>query len=160
MTFVRKIFVSGAFLCALSSITTAAMAADYKAQDLTVREAWARASAGMARAGAAFMVIENHGAGDDAIVSAEANVSKVVELHTHIHENGMMRMRQIPQIDLPAGQRVDLKPGGLHVMFIGLNQPLTEGQTFDVKLNFKKSGSITLPVTVQGVGAKKYMPHK
>lgn len=123
------------------------------AADIAVTDAWSRASAGMARAGAGFMQITNSGAADDRLIAASAPVSEKTELHTHIHEGTVMRMRQVEAIDVPAGQTVTLKPGGLHVMFITLKAPLQEGQTFDVALEFEKAGILTVPIHVQGPGA-------
>jgi len=100
------------------------------------------------------MRITNVGVEGDSLVSAESNVSKVVELHTHIHDNGVMRMRQVESIPVPAKGEAVLKPGGLHIMFIHLNKPLVEGETFDVTLNFKHAGHVVVPVKIRGVGAR------
>ncbi|MBN2753193.1 MAG: copper chaperone PCu(A)C [Rhodospirillaceae bacterium] len=118
---------------------------------LTVSRVWARASAGMARAGAAFMIIDNSGPETDALIAASAPVSAVVELHTHVNDGGMMRMRQVDRITVPAQGRTELKPGGLHVMFIGLKAPLVEDTHFDLSLVFEKAGRIVVPVTVKSV---------
>ncbi|OOG23701.1 hypothetical protein B1C78_10470 [Thioalkalivibrio denitrificans] len=83
---------------------------------------------------AAFMTLENTAGQDLAVVSAESGVSRVVELHTHTMHEGVMRMRQIERIEVPAGGRTELKPGGLHVMLIGLHEPLQEGQVVEVTL--------------------------
>jgi len=115
---------------------------------------WARATAGMARAGAAFMTIDNPNPQADALIAAEAGVSDVVELHTHVNDNGVMRMRKVPRIAVPANGRVELKPGGLHVMFIGLTAPLKEGQRFDLTLVFEKAGRIVVPVEVKSAKAR------
>lgn len=123
------------------------------AGDITVSDAWSRASAGMARAGAGFMTITNAGAEADRLVGASTPVSETAELHTHIKDGEVMRMRQVEAIDLPAGQTVTLQPGGLHVMLMSLKDPLKEGQTFDLTLTFEKAGAMTVPVTVQGAGA-------
>lgn len=142
-------FASTLVAVAVAATTvTAAAAADVK-----VKDAWARASAGTARAGGAFMTIVNTGTVDDRLVAAEAPVSESTELHTHIHEGSVMRMRQVDEIAVPAGETVQLKPGGLHVMFMGLNEPLREGQTFDLELTFEKAGAVTVPVRVLAPGA-------
>ncbi len=145
--FTRAFFVAVAF--SLSGFVADALAAD-----IDVGGVWARASAGVARAGAAFMTIENRGGADDALVAAHATVSDAVELHTHVHEGGVMKMRKIDRIPVPAASRVELKPGGLHVMFIGLKRPLKEGETFSLALDFEKGGRVLVPVTVKGVGAR------
>jgi len=138
--------------CAVLWILTAASPAN--AAEIGVSAAWARASAGMARAGAAFMTLDNSGSADDALIAAEAGVSDAVELHTHIDDGGVMRMRKIERIAVPAHARVDLKPGGLHVMFIGLKAPLAEGQRFDLTLVFEKAGRIVVPVVVKSAKAR------
>ncbi len=120
------------------------------AGDITVENVWARASAGMARAGAAFMTIKNTGDADK-LVSARANVSKATELHTHIHDNGVMKMRQVPEIAVAKGMTM-LQPGGLHVMFMGLNEPLKEGTKFPLTLVFEKAGEMTVDVMVKKAG--------
>ncbi|MBF0621240.1 MAG: copper chaperone PCu(A)C [Magnetococcales bacterium] len=120
---------------------------------VSVHMPWARATPGHARAGAAFMVLDNPTATADRLVAAYAGVSKTVELHTHIQEGAVMRMRQVPHIDLPAGEKVELRPGGLHIMFIGLNAPLSEGERFPLTLEFSQAGKIDVEVHVKGAGS-------
>ena len=131
---------------------TAGHAADSQAAPITVADAWARASAGMAKAGAAFMTIKNTGA-DDKLVAASADVSDRVELHTHIHDGDVMRMRKVDAIDVPANGEAVLAPGGYHIMFLGLKAPLKEGETFPLTLTFEHGGKITVDVTVKAPGA-------
>ena len=130
-----------------------------KPAGVAVEKAWARASAGKAANGGAFMTILNGGKEGDRLVAAEAGVSRKVELHTHINENGVMRMRQVDGIDVPAGEGVMLKPGSYHVMFMGLNKPLKEGEKFPLTLTFEKAGKKTVEVTVMGVGAMQSGGH-
>jgi copper(I)-binding protein len=121
---------------------------------IEVTEAYARAVPPSAPNSAAFMVINNHGDADRQLVSAESDVSKVTELHNHINDNGVMRMRQVPQITAPAKGSVELKPGSFHVMLIGLNQPLNEGDEVNLKLTFDDGSEQQLAIK-----AKKMM-HK
>lgn len=123
------------------------------AHDVQVRDAWARATAGQAANGGAFMKIENTSPHDERLVSASADVSKTVELHTHVMEGAVMKMRRVESIAVPMYGSAELKPGGLHVMFVGLKAPLKEGDTFPLTLTFEHTGKITVPVTVLGVGA-------
>lgn len=127
-------------------------AAGNQAGSITVDDAWARASAGMAKAGAAFMTIENTGGGDK-LIAAAADVSDRVELHTHIHDGDVMRMRQVDAIDVPEHGEALLAPGGYHVMFLGLKAPLKEGETFPLTLTFEHAGKITVDVAVKAPGA-------
>lgn len=138
----------GTFVIAL----VAGIAAPSFAGDIMVEAPWARASAGMAKAGAAFMTIKNMGGGDR-LVAAKSDVGKRVELHTHIMADGIMKMRKIEAIDVPANGMAMLKPGGHHVMFMGLNAPLKEGSTFPLTLVFEKAGEVNVEVAVQSAGA-------
>jgi hypothetical protein len=97
---------------------------------------------------ASFMTLTNASSGDIVLKGAESPAAKVVELHTHTMSDGMMRMRQVEQIDLPAGQSVKLQPGGLHVMMIGLQQKLVPGEQIDLALVFGDGSKLQLKVPV------------
>lgn len=133
-------------------LSTAALAGD-----IAVKAPWARASAGMAKAGAAFMEITSDG-GADRLVAAAADVSDAVELHTHTMEGEVMRMRRVDAIDVPAGGAVKLEPGGFHIMFLGLHEPLKEGERFPLTLTFENAGDMTVEVEVRAAGAMGPMP--
>ena len=130
-----------------------ACAHEFKAGEIMIDHPWARATPGRARNGAAFMTLMNHGGSDDRLVGASGEVADRVELHTHIHENGVMKMRPSGPIAIPAGGEAMLKPGSFHVMMIGLKAPLVEGETFPLTLSFEKSGTVTIEVKVESVGA-------
>lgn len=129
------------------------------AGSISVSEPYARAVPSGHPNSAAFMVLKNTSNQDRALVSAQSDVSKVVELHTHIKEGGMMRMRRINKIDIKAGNETVLKPGGLHVMFIGLKQPLQPGDKIELQLEFDDKSSVTLQVPVKMVAGmqKKHL---
>jgi len=123
------------------------------AADVTVTNAFSRASAPTAKAGAAFLTL-NVSTGTDKLVSASSPVADKAELHTHLMENGIARMRPVDGgIDVVAGTPTELKPGGLHIMLIGLKAPLTQGESFPLSLTFEKAGTVTVTVPVQGPGA-------
>ncbi len=123
------------------------------AADLSVENAFLRASPMMADVGAGFMVIKNTGKEDDQLLSATANISKAVELHTHVRDGDVMKMRKVDAIPVPAGGEARLQPGGDHIMFIGLNKPLEKGETVKVTLTFAKGGTITVDAPVVEMGA-------
>lgn len=135
----------------------AAHAADVQAGAVKIEQPWARASAGRAANGGAFMTLTNAG-GPDRLLKAASPVARTVELHTHINEDGVMKMRAVPAIDLPAGAKVELKPGSFHVMLIGLHAPLKEGTQFPLTLTFEKAGTVELQVPVRKPGAMDAMP--
>jgi len=120
------------------------------AEEVVVDQAFARAAIQQQRNSAAFMKITSP-VNASAIVYAKSPVADIVELHTHINDNGVMRMRKINQIDLPTNQMVSLQPGGLHIMLLGLNRDLKPGEKVDVKLGFSDGSEKDLSVPVQMV---------
>jgi len=129
-----------------------------QAADLKIEDAMARAVPPTAKMSAAFMTLTNNADTDLAVVSAESSVAKAVELHNNTMTDGKMKMRQVNQIDLPANQTTELKPGGQHVMLIGLNRALVEGETIDLKLNFSDGSSESMEIPIQQI--KPMMQHK
>ncbi len=131
------------------AILTASLSLTALADTVNINDPWARATAPGAPAGGAFMGLTADA--NMTLVGAESNASKIVELHTMKMENGVMIMRAVPQIDLPKGQTVSLKPGGLHIMLIGLHAPLTAGEKVDMTLRVKDSQGKEqrIPVTAE-----------
>jgi len=129
-------------------VTSAALA---QPAQLEVTDAWARATPGKAENGAAYVTIESPTA--DRLVSASSPVAKRAELHTMSMQGMVMKMRPIAGLDVPPGQSVTLKPGGEHIMLMGLNQPLHEGQSFPLTLDFEKAGPRTVTVAVEKAGS-------
>ncbi len=142
-------------------ITAQAEMKMWKAGDIEVHKPWARASAtSTARSGAAFFMLKNGGAAGDTLVSASSDVSKKTEIHLSKMQDGKMIMREVEGgVAVPAGGMAELKPGSYHVMFMGLKAPLKMGESFPLTLNFAKSGSVTIDVTVMKAGAMKGHSH-
>ena len=140
-------------LLVLTLISTSSFAAS-----VTVVEPYARAVPTGHPNSAAFMVLKNTSKEDRALVNARSNISKVVELHTHKKEGGMMRMRQVKKIDIKAGSETVLKPGGLHVMLIGLKQQLKVGDKVELELEFDNGATIKLTVPVKMVAGMRKKP--
>jgi len=117
---------------------------------ITISDPYARSSTMMSTSGAAFMVIENHSAVDDRLVSAKADIAERVELHTHIADaNGVMQMIEVPEgFVIPAGGSHALQRGADHVMFLGLNRPLAQGDIIPVTLTFESAGEVVVEVPV------------
>lgn len=127
-----------------------------KSASVRVEDAWARATPGLVKNGGAYFSATNSGEHADRIVGVTSDMAARTELHTHINDKGVMRMRQVKGgIEVPAGGKVTFKPGGLHIMFIGLHKPLKKGDSFPVTLTFEKAGKQTFDVKVMGVGAMK-----
>ncbi len=124
------------------------------AADLTAGDAWARATAPSAGAGGVFMTLKNSGKNAGALLSARSDVADSVELHTHTKgDDGVWRMGPVARIEVPAGGETVLKPGGLHVMLIGLKHGLSTGSTLDLTLTFADGATQTLAVPVRDAAA-------
>ncbi len=144
---------SNIFAAALTISAMLLGAGSALAGDIMVKNAWSRASAGMANAGAAFMEIHNMGKTDDKLVSASSNISAKGELHTHKMDGDIMKMRRVDFIPVAAGGSTELKPGSYHVMFMGLKNKLIEGESFPLTLTFEKAGNVNLTVKVMSPGS-------
>lgn len=115
-----------------------------------VQDPYARVSARMSSSGAAFMVIENHSGQEDHLIGASSDVADKVELHTHKEDsNGVMRMIHVEEgFVLPKDGKIMMARGGHHVMFLGLKEPLQDGDMVHVTLEFEKAGAVEVDVPV------------
>lgn len=124
-------------------------AAPVFAGEITVEDAYARASRPGAPTGAMFMTIRNSSDTTDRLLAAQSPVAQLVEFHTHIDDNGIMRMRPVEDgFEIPADGEHMLMRGGDHVMLMGLTQPLEDGKTVPLTLVFQNAGEISVDVIV------------
>jgi len=121
------------------------------ADTVSVENPYVRLVPPSAQTTGAFMVIRNNGDKDVKVLKADNPVSKVTELHTHLNEGGVMKMRQVPAIDIKAKGEAVLQPGGLHVMLIDLKAPLKEGDVVPITLNFDDGSSKKVEAKVQKI---------
>jgi hypothetical protein len=98
---------------------------------------------------AAYMVLMNESDTADTLIRASTDIAETVELHTVIMEDGVMMMRPVTQIDVPASGETELRPGGLHVMLLGITQDLEEGDTVDLTLTFENAGDVSISAPVR-----------
>ena len=140
-------------------IATSAFAQDAKVGTITIGHPWARATPGAVKNSAAFMVFDNKGTADK-LIGVSGDIAKDIQIHSMITEAGIMKMREIKSLDIPANGKVELKPGGFHVMLIGLKDGLKEGAKFPLKLKFEKAGEVTVQVTAEKPGAHDHAQHK
>ena len=120
---------------------------------IVVERPWARATPAGARTGVVYVTLINNGSSSDSLVSAATPVADQVQFHSATEENGVSRMREMRTVDVTPGAKVAFSPGGLHIMVVGLKQPLKEGQTFPLTLTFEKAGKIDVTVPIEKVGA-------
>jgi copper(I)-binding protein len=128
-----------------------------KGPEITISGAWARPSPKMATSGAAYMIFQNKGGEDDALIGAKSDVSAVTEIHEMvIDDNNVMHMKPVEgqRLVIPAGEKVELKPGSYHIMLINLDHQLEEGEVVHLTLKFEKSGEMKVdaPVKMMDMG--------
>ena len=111
--------------------------------------AWARPTVGQAP-GAVYVTIDNKGGSADRLTGASTDNAAMVMVHQNEVADGIARMRMAGEINIPAGDRIEMVPGGTHIMLEGLRAPLKTGDRFDLVLRFKESGDKTVKVTVAG----------
>ena len=119
---------------------------------IQIDKPWARATAPGSKVAGGYMAIRNAGAAADRLVSASSPAAAKVELHVHINDNGVMKMREAPGYDVPAKGRFELKPGGAHLMFMDIKRPFKEGEKVPVRLKFEKAGEVSAEFHVGRLG--------
>lgn len=149
----RWVWVRGAGALAAAAGLWLASPAWAANDGVSVHDAWARASTGAHKTGAAYLSIVNAGDAPDRLVAASTPAAERAELHAHLHEGGVMRMRRVDAVEVHPGEPTVLAPGGLHVMLLGLTRRLVEGDGFPLTLTFEKAGERTVEVAVRGAGA-------
>ena len=120
---------------------------------IRVENAWARATPAGAKAGAAYVAVINNGGSADRLLSATTPLAQEIQFHKETEDNGISRMRELRTVEIDPGAKVIFKPGDMHMMMVGLKQPLKEGETFPLTLVFEKAGKINVTVSVAKVGA-------
>ena len=125
------------------------------AGDIEITGAFARATLPNQPAGGGFMTITNNGTEDDRLIAVETAVAGTSGIHEMSTDGEVMRMRELPDgLEIPAGETVNLEPGGYHLMLMGLNMPLVEGEKFVVTLTFEKAGTVEVTLDIGPRDAK------
>lgn len=150
-------------LCALLLISLVTLANPNfvnAAGTIEITKAWLRATPPSAMAAGGYLVITNNTGSDDTLIGVEFSQAGKSEIHEMKMNDGVMQMRPLKQgITIPAGESILLKPGGFHLMFMGMKSQLKDGQNYPVKLTFTNSGAmeINFPVLSMGKGKKLMM---
>mgnify|MGYP002784618650 CR=1 FL=1 len=131
-----------------------ALAHTYEAGGVTVAHPWARATPGGATVGVAYAEIKAKDGAADTLLSASSPAAGRIEIHTHTMDGGVMKMRKIEKLAIPAGGSAVMRPSGDHIMLFDLKAPLKEGDLVPMTLVFEKAGEVTIEATVEPVGAK------
>ena len=132
-----------------------AYAGDAAAGGLKISAAWARATPKGAPVGGGYLTITNTGTAPDRLIGGMSDTATRFEIHDMSMDNGVMKMRPVPNgIEIKPGQTVELKPGGYHVMFVGLKKPFAQGEHIKATLKFEKAGDVAVDFVVEGIGAQ------
>lgn len=143
-----------ALTLAVSLSAWVAQAADAQVGDLKLTAPWARATPKGAQVGGGYLSITNTGNAADRLIGGSTEVSAKFEVHEMSMSGGVMKMRSLAAgLEIKPGETVELKPGGYHVMFVGLKQPLMQGQPFKATLVFEKAGRVEVSFDVRSIGA-------
>ena len=122
--------------------------------DLTIEHAWSKATIGAGRPSVFYVEITNGGSVDDALIGIATPAAGMPMLHETVVQDGIASMPHAMSIPVPAGQNVQLSPGGYHGMLMGLTTALKEGDSFPVTLSFEKAGEVTVNVDVLSLRAE------
>ena len=140
--------------------STHSMTAKPAVAELALSGAFARATLPNQPVGGGFLQITNPGLEDDRLIAVSTPIAGRAEIHEMAMQGDTMKMRQIAQgLPIPAGATVTLEPGGYHLMFMGLEGPLVEGEKFEATLIFENAGAMVVPFTIRGKGAKAGHDH-
>ena len=149
----KKIILTGA-LAALLTIGGFSAPVMADSQEILVDEVWARASIGVNRPGAVYLTLRNTGGAAVKLVGIETQIAKSAEAHrSNTDQNGVSTMEPAGDVLLPPGRDVAFQPGGLHIMLMGLQEPLVEGNSVRLELLFDDGGRMAVTVRVRGVAA-------
>jgi periplasmic copper chaperone A len=151
-----------AALLALSLATGAsdALAEDYSISTLQIGNPWTRATPKGSTVAGGYMKITNKGSAPDRLVGGSAAVAGRFEVHSMVMEQGVAKMRPVSGgLEIKPGETVDLKPGSMHVMLMGLKQPLEKGQKVKGTLEFEKAGKVEIEYAVEALGVSAPAKH-
>jgi copper(I)-binding protein len=137
----------------LAVAATAASAHEYKAGSLQIQHPWSRATPKGATVAGGYMKIVNTGSTPDRLVGGSTEAAPKFEIHEMSMQGGVMKMRMLPKgLEIKPGQTVELKPGGYHLMFVGISAPLQQGKPVKGTLEFEKAGKIEVEYAVEAIG--------
>jgi len=134
--------------------TGVAPAQHYEAGDIHIQSPWSRELPPTSPNSAVYLTLTNHGTQPEKLLSASTDVAELVEIHSHILEDGMMKMRRVESVDLPPHKAVLFSPGGYHFMLIGLKRPLEADDRFQLLLEFEQNSQTLVEVVVQSSDAQ------
>ena len=146
--------LSAAFLALAVSISPAA-GHDFQAGSITIDHPWSRATPPIAPVAGGYLTLTNDGDIADRLVSISSPLSERVEIHASTVSDGVASMRPVQNgIEIGAGEKIELQPGRMHIMFLKPSRPLKDGERFAATLVFERAGAIDVEFAVQNMGAR------
>jgi copper(I)-binding protein len=149
----RSAWIVCTVAAAAATVPMTALAEEYKLDTLRIDHVLARATPPGAKSGIVFFTVDNAANTADRLLHASTPIAAGVALHQMAVDEGMMKMRAVPSIEIRPGGRLELQPGGYHLMLLDLKQPLKVGEKFPLTLTFARGGAITVSVPVEEMGA-------
>jgi copper(I)-binding protein len=154
----RRLVIAAVFSACGGS---ASFADDVTVGGLKISAPWVRATPKAAPVGGGYLTITNTGSAPDRLIGGSSDAALRFEIHEMTMVNGVMKMRPVGRgLEIKPGETIEFKPGGYHVMFIGLNKPFEQGQHVKAILKFEKAGEVPVDFSVEGMGAQSggHMP--
>jgi hypothetical protein len=137
------------------NLSVPAFAQEYKVGSIVINQPWARATPAGAKVGAGYMSITNTGNQPDRLIGGDLPQAGTFQVHEMKMEDGVMKMREVSGgLEIKPGEKIELKPGGFHVMFMDLRDPLKQGETLKGQLRFEKAGTVDVDYRVEAAGAQ------
>jgi len=154
---IRGLFAA---VLALAGLLAGGALVGQEGSPLTVQDAWSRATPGGASVGVGYLKIRNAGAAPDRLAGVSSEIASRAEIHRSGTEGTTATMRPVEGLEIGAKGAAELRPGGDHLMFIGLKRPLREGERFRATLRFERAGPIEAEFVVRGLGVRQGTGHR
>ncbi len=142
-------------LLALSTLVSPALAGE---SPIVASDAWARPTLKGTRTGAVYLMLSNHGSASDRLIGVSTPVAERAEVHEDVTANGVMSMKPVPELALPAGASTAIEPGRYHIMLMGMKKTLAAGDTFPITLTFASTPPLEVSVSVTRTPPKSAAP--
>ncbi|EJF97262.1 copper chaperone PCu(A)C [Bartonella taylorii] len=151
----KKVITNVVWALLFAFIALPATAQQYQVGDIEILHPWTRATPKGIKVGSGYLYIINHGSTPDRLVSVSTNGVQTTEIHSMAVVNDIMKMEKMHNgIEIPGNGEITLKPGGDHIMFMGLTQPFKLGDKISAKLTFEKAGTIDVDFSVNPMGGR------
>jgi copper(I)-binding protein len=150
-------FLAAAAAALLSALVVGASAGDFTVGSIVIGNPWTRATPKGADVAGGYMKISNKGSASDRLIGGSTAVARGFELHQMTVVDGVMRMRPLAEgLEVKPGETVELKPGSLHIMLVGLRRALEKGQKIKGTLMFEKAGKVEIEYSVEALGHQRH----